>query len=137
MQEFHAAAPSKLGVSMDTLGIAASSLCLVHCLAMPVVVGVLPFVGLQVLEGHQAHVMLAAFVLCFALLAIVPGYLRHRRKDILGMMLIGLSLVLYATFCVQSTLGESWELPLITIGNLVLVSTHFRNRALHSCLAHK
>jgi cation transport ATPase len=128
---------NRLVASMDTLGIAASSLCVVHCLAMPLVIGVLPLLGLQFLEGHNAHVVLAAFVLSFALLAIVPGYLRHRRKDILGMMLIGLSFVLYATFVAQQTLGESWEIPLITIGNLILVGTHFRNRALHRCPIHK
>lgn len=134
----HEHPPSRLVAYLDTLGIAASSLCLVHCLAMPLVITALPLLGLQFLEGHAAHVLLAAFVLSFALLAIVPGYLKHRRKDILGMMLIGLALVLYATFCAQTTLGETWEVPLITAGNLVLVATHFRNRAMHRCsVSHK
>jgi hypothetical protein len=127
---------NKLVASLDTLGIAASSLCMVHCLAMPLVIGILPILGLQFLEGHSAHVILAGFVLSFALLAVVPGYLKHRRKDILGMMLVGLSLVLYATFVAERTLGEAWELPLITVGNLILVATHFRNRAMHRCTAH-
>ena len=137
MHETHSHEAPNLMQSFDALGIAASSLCLVHCLAMPVLIGVLPLLGLQFLEGHSAHVMLATFVLSFALLAVVPGYLRHRRKDILGMMIVGLSLVLYATFAVQSTMGESWEVPLITLGNLILVSTHFRNRSLHRCAVHK
>lgn len=123
-------------VSMDTLGIAASSLCLVHCLAMPFVIGILPFIGMQFLEGHKAHVVLAGFVLSFALLAVVPGYLKHRRADILATMLIGLGLVLFATFGAQFTLGEKWELPLITAGNLILVATHLRNRGLHKCIDH-
>ncbi len=93
-------------VTMDNLGIAASSLCLVHCLAMPLVIGFLPLLGLQFLEGHQAHVMLAGFVLAFALLAVVPGYLKHKRGDILGMMIVGISLVLYATFVVQTHPGR-------------------------------
>ncbi len=92
--------------------------------------------GLKFLEGHSAHVTLAFFVLTFALLAIVPGYLRHRRADILAMMLVGVGLVLYATFLAQFTLGESAEIPIITVGNLILVFTHLRNRALHKCTEH-
>jgi hypothetical protein len=115
---------------MDTLGIAASSLCLVHCLAMPFIIGMLPFLGLQFLEGHQAHVVLAGFVLAFAVTAVVPGYFKHHRKDILAAMFLGLSLVLIATF---SATSEAMELPLITAGNLILVATHMFNRALSRC----
>ncbi|HEY9718691.1 MAG TPA: MerC domain-containing protein [Trichormus sp.] len=136
MEHAHTDEPNHVIASMDTLGIAASSLCLVHCLAMPLVVGILPLVGLKFLEGHPAHVTLAFFVLTFALLAIVPGYLKHRRGDILAMMLVGVGLVLYATFLAQFTLGESAEIPIITVGNLILVFTHLRNRALHKCTVH-
>jgi hypothetical protein len=127
---------NRLVASMDALGICASTLCLFHCLAMPFVIGALPLLGLKFLEGHAAHVVLAGFVLAFALSAVVPGYLKHRRKDILFMMLAGLSVVLYATFIAQYTVGESWEVPLISIGNLTLVATHLRNRALCRC-SHK
>jgi hypothetical protein len=136
VEHAHTDEPNHVIASMDTLGIAASSLCLVHCLAMPLVVGILPLVGLKFLEGHPAHVTLAFFVLTFALLAIVPGYLKHRRGDILAMMLVGVGLVLYATFLAQFTLGESAEIPIITVGNLILVFTHLRNRALHKCTVH-
>jgi hypothetical protein len=136
VEHAHTDEPNHVIASMDALGIAASSLCLVHCLAMPLVVGILPLLGLKFLEGHSAHVTLAFFVLTFALLAIVPGYLRHRRADILAMMLVGVGLVLYATFLAQFTLGESAEIPIITVGNLILVFTHLRNRALHKCTEH-
>src|ERR1700728_4260667 len=89
--------------SLDALGIFASSLCLVHCLAMPLIIGFLPILGWGFLEGHRAHVILAFFVLTFALTALVPGYLRHRRRDILLMMLVGLSLVLSATFALPES----------------------------------
>lgn len=122
-------------VSMDALGIIASSICLVHCMALPFVVSLLPVLGLQFLEGHLAHVVLAFFVLTFAVTAVVPGYFKHRRSDILFFMIVGLSLVLIATFGLQG-MGETWELPLITVGNLILVGTHLRNRALSRCTHH-
>jgi lysylphosphatidylglycerol synthetase-like protein (DUF2156 family) len=117
-------------LSLDNLGIAASSLCLVHCLAMPFLIAALPFLGLQFLEGNFAHRLLAGFVIAFALFAVLPGYLKHRRKTVLAAMCIGLSLVLFATFGVHH---EQWELRLISIGNLILVGTHLRNRGLLKC----
>ena len=123
-------------VSMDTLGITASTICIIHCLAMPFVITLLPLLGWQFLEGRTAHRVLAAFVLTFALLAVVPGYLKHRRQDILASMLVGLSCVLYATFAPADIMPEPLELPLITIGNIILVATHWRNRKLSSCQMH-
>ncbi|HEY9678818.1 MAG TPA: MerC domain-containing protein [Drouetiella sp.] len=123
-------------VSMDTLGILASTLCLIHCLAMPLVVAFLPVLGLQFLEGHAAHQILAGFVVCFGLCAILPGYLKHRKPLVLAGLVAGLVLVLTATFGYVFGLSESIELPLITVGNLVLVMSHFFNRKLCRCDHH-
>jgi amino acid transporter len=123
-------------VSMDALGIAASTLCLIHCLAMPFVITLLPVLGWQFLEGRNAHYFLASFVFAFALSAIVPGYLKHKRIDILCGMAVGLTCVLIATFAPYSILPEKLELPLITMGNIILVITHWRNRGLAICKHH-
>jgi hypothetical protein len=120
-------------VSLDTLGITASTICIIHCMAMPFVIGMLPLLGWQFLEGKTAHHVLAAFVFTFALTAVVPGYLKHRRREVLAAMLLGLGLVLYATFAPAAILPDNLELPLITMGNIILVATHWRNRSLSLC----
>jgi len=120
-------------VSLDTLGITASTICIIHCMAMPFVITMLPFLGWQFLEGKTAHHILAAFVITFALTAVVPGYLKHKRPEVLASMLVGLGLVLYATFAPSQISPENLELPLITIGNIILVATHWRNRSLSLC----
>ena len=122
--------------SFDMLGIAASSICLIHCLAMPFVIGLLPVLGWQFLAGKLAHQILAAFVFTFALFAIVPGYLKHHKKPVLISMLIGLGLVAMVTFVCGTILPESWELPMITLGNIMLVITHWHNHHLASCEHH-
>lgn len=119
--------------SFDTLGIVASSLCLVHCLAMPVLISVLPIVGSRFLEADWTHKALASFVVSFALLAVVPGYLKHKKRSVLLGLITGLSFVLFATFLSGCLLGEKWELPLITIGNLIVVATHWHNRIFRRC----
>ena len=122
--------------SFDMLGIAASTICLIHCLAMPFLIGLLPLFGWQFLSGKLAHQVLAAFVFSFALFGIVPGYLKHHKKPVLLAMLVGLSLVATATFICGTILSENLELPMITVGNLILVATHWHNHHLASCKHH-
>jgi hypothetical protein len=117
-------------ISMDTLGIVASTICLIHCAGMPFLVSLLPLIGFQFLQGHAAHHILAFFVVAFAFLAIVPGYVQHRNTAILVAMLAGVSTVIFATFGSGLLFPESFELPLITVGNLIVVFTHLRNRRL-------
>lgn len=118
---------------LDNLGIFASTLCLIHCIAMPFVIAFLPFLGLQFLEGELAHRVIALFVLAFAIFAIGPGYLQHRKKEVLVFTILGLSLVAIALLVAGPFFGEQYELPFITTGNLILVVTHLRNRKLCQC----
>ena len=122
--------------SFDMLGIAASSICLVHCLSMPFIISLLPVIGWQFLAGKLAHQILAAFVFTFALFAIVPGYFKHHNKTVLLAVLTGLTLVGLATFVCGSVLPENLELPMITAGNLILVIAHWKNHHLASCHHH-
>jgi MerC mercury resistance protein len=122
--------------SFDVLGIAASTICLIHCLSMPFLISLLPLIGWQFMAGKLAHQILAAFVFTFALFAIVPGYLKHHKKSVLIAMLVGLGLVAAATFICGTLLPEKLELPMITIGNIILVITHWHNHHLASCKHH-
>lgn len=121
-------------VLLDNLGIAASTLCLIHCMAMPFLVALLPFLGLQFLEGEVAHRVIALFVFAFAIFAIGPGYMQHRKKQVLIATIFGLSLVAGALLIAGPMFGEQYELPFITTGNLILVITHLRNRKLCQCI---
>jgi hypothetical protein len=118
---------------LDNLGIAASTLCLIHCMAMPFLIALLPFMGLQFLEGELAHRIIALFVFAFAIFAIGPGYLQHRKKIVLVSTVFGLTLVASALLIAGPMFGEQYELPFITTGNLILVITHLKNRKLCQC----
>ncbi|MBS1996426.1 MAG: MerC domain-containing protein [Cyanobacteria bacterium SZAS LIN-2] len=113
----------------DALGIVASAICMVHCLALPVIFAVLPMTS-KWLGQDNVHYLLAGWVLLFCLAAIVPGYLKHRQLNILICMLAGLSLVLAATFGLSFGISESLEVPMITVGNLLVIAAHWRNRSL-------
>lgn len=117
----------------DMLGMAASLLCMVHCLALPALLLLAPTMTAGLAHDDRTHYCLAMFVTMFCLLGILPGYMQHSQKKVLWMMILGLSLVLLATFASALMLGESLEIPIITVGNLLVVSAHYRNRKLLAC----
>lgn len=110
----------------DSLGMATSWLCLLHCLALPVLALVLP--ALCAHHNHdQTHFLLAGWVVIFATVSMLAGYKSHKNTGLVWLMTIGLGLVLLATF---AQLPESLELPLITLGNLLVIASHHFNRRL-------
>jgi len=128
--ENQGAAPSHRSLEIfDALGIFASAVCMVHCLALPFIMAALPFTMTWL--GHDnVHYLLAGWVVLFCLVAIVPGYIKHRNSGILASMVVGVSLVLLATFGRHFGLAETMEIPLITAGNLLVIAAHWRNRKL-------
>lgn len=119
-------------LNADSCGIVASIVCLIHCLALPVAAIALP--AFAVTHGREdlTHFLLAGFVAAFCLFAIVPGYKLHRNREVLIGMLTGVFLVMFATFIADPLMGHLWEMPIITVGNLIVVSAHIRNRKLLS-----
>lgn len=114
----------------DKLGIAGSGLCLVHCLALPIVVGVLPSLGLAFLADEVVHEILAFALIAFAGLAFIPGYRRHRDRRVLGLMATGLGLILFATWGAAIVdLHGAGETVLSVAGSLFLISAHYLNHS--------
>jgi len=111
----------------DAAGMLASSLCLVHCLAMPLVIFAFPMLGLA--HVHDTfHDALVAAVTLPVLLALVPGYLRHRDKTTLAVGCAGLALFLLAVFVVSPLFGEVAEAAFAVASGVMLLYAHLRNR---------
>ena len=82
----------------DWLGVAASILCAIHCAAMPFVIGLLPLLGLGFFADPAFHQWMVALCLSLAVLAFVPGWLRHRRLSPVLMAVGGVSAIAVAAF---------------------------------------
>lgn len=111
----------------DAAGMLASSLCLLHCLAMPLVILAFPMLGLA--HVHDAfHDALVAAVTLPVLLALLPGYLRHRDRTTLVVGGAGLALFLLAVFVVSPLFGEIAEAAFAVVSGVMLLYAHLRNR---------
>lgn len=111
----------------DYAGIAASALCMVHCLATPLLMIAFPMLGLA--HEHDAfHNMMLAAISLPVLLALLPGYLRHRDRTVLVLGVLGLGSFLSAVFIVSPLYGETAEAVAAVFSGVLLLGAHFRNR---------
>ncbi|MCP3062391.1 MerC domain-containing protein [Myxococcus sp. K38C18041901] len=124
--ERSAAAPSR----WDGVGQLLSALCVVHCLVLPAVLGLLPAALAGWLGGEGAHRGLLALALLGALAAFLPGWRLHRRAWVPVLAVGGLGLLGAGAFLVPEGAGEAWEVGLTLGGGALLAVAHGRNRTL-------
>ena len=108
----------------DLAGVGASGLCVLHCLATPLLVVFLPI--LEAVE-KQTHAGFALAILGIGLLAFWPGYLRHRRGRILAAAIVGFSLISLGVTAPEGLLSESAEAVPTVLGGAILATAHLRN----------
>lgn len=108
----------------DLLGIGASTLCVLHCLAAPLLVAALPM--LEVYE-RQTHAAFVLAILAIGLLAFWPGYLSHRRRWIVATALLGFGLMSLGVAAPEGLLTEPMEEVATVTGGATLVFAHLRN----------
>jgi len=120
---------------LDRLGAAASLACAAHCAAMPLLIGLLPLVGLGFLAKEQTEWALVGFSLGVGSLSLIPSYARkHRQWRPLLLFAFGASLIVVVRLCIED--GSRLEAPAMVIGALLIACAHQVNRRLcRSCAA--
>jgi len=109
----------------DRLGMFASAACLIHCLALPLLIPVIPLLAL--IPHGGVHLLLIIPVIALSLLAFIPGFRRHRSLDVIALALGGVSLCSAAVIAETFFGIESLDVPLTVAGGLLLVSAHALN----------
>ena len=110
----------------DRVGATASFLCAIHCAALPFVLALLPFIGLQFLADHRFERGFVFFACALALFALITGYRRHRRVLPLMLAIPGLLLLIFGVTWAEG-ISIIVHSVLVTIGGLLVASSHFVN----------
>lgn len=107
---------------LDGLAMSLSGLCLVHCLALPVLALGLPILGIFA-EAEWVHWLLVGLAAPVSMLALL-GASAHRSWGLVAVALIGLCLLLAGA---AGWPDHDWETALTVAGGLVLASVHWAN----------
>jgi hypothetical protein len=112
---------------LDRFSIGLSALCLLHCLAIPLLVSITPVIATFAFADESFHLALIALVVPTSALALGLGCRKHRGLRVLALGLAGLLLLSTAAFSEALGLGEVGETALTVLGALVVASAHLIN----------
>ncbi len=118
---------------LDRLGIWASSLCAVHCLALPILIPLLPLIGASFFAQDWFERTILSLSMIVGFWALLSGFYRYHRQiyPLYSLMLGG---IIYWN---KDMFGEVYEPFTIAIGAMLIVGAHVVNLKLcqscHSC----
>lgn len=122
------AAPVDPVRGLDALALVFSGLCLLHCLALPLLIAILPLAFSSLVADERFHQWLLLGVVPTSVLALGWGWRRHRSPLVFWLGLVGMLLMSIAAFGRDlghfAADGERW---LTVIGALMLAFGHLRN----------
>jgi len=130
-----AEAKSGFRAAADLIGIGLSLLCLIHCLALPVLIAFAPAILRKLPGDDMTHRTLAVGVGFVGFLAFRSGYKIHRRSWVLAAFVTGLLLISIAAVLGDEVLSGTGEAVITVCGGLLLVTAHVVNRSFcRSCV---
>ena len=121
----------------DQIAIALSAICLVHCLAVPVLVAVLPIAAVSFGDSQHFHGLMLWLVVPTSVVGFTLGFRLHRRAGLVATGAIGVLILWAAAVFGHDAWSESIEVAVSVVGSLVLGGAHWMNfRAVRQCHSH-
>ena len=112
---------------LDRFAIGMSLLCLLHCLALPLLLVLVPSLSALGVADERFHQVLVFLVLPTSLVALYLGCRRHRRRSALFWGLTGVTVLVLAAVFGHDVLGEIGERIMTVVGALMVALGHFKN----------
>lgn len=121
---------------LDRFGAAGSLLCALHCALLPMLLAVVPSLGLTMWLNDDVEHGIVIFVTLLGLFSLLMGYRRHHMWHALGLLLAGLFLLwfglLYEPLHHQSTAHAL----IMTLGGALVGIAHLVNLRLNHVHVH-
>ncbi len=112
---------------IDNTGACLSFTCAIHCLAMPLLVTLLPLIGLSFLASEPAEKVIISGAVVLAMGSIVWGIRHHRSWRAFLVLVVGIAFIATARISAEGI----YEVILHSGGGVLLATAHLVNR--HLC----
>lgn len=117
----------KIGKWLDRFGMAASWACAFHCLALPFLIGALPFVSLSFLLDETAEKLFILISVLLAAFSLLPAYFRdHGKLHSILLASAGIGLIVLTHFLFEDNLAA--KIIFLLAGAVLLCLAHLLNR---------
>ena len=119
--------PTRVRKLLDSLAVALSGVCAVHCLALPLVVVAYPLLGSWSMDEMLFHRLLLIVIIPVSLIALLLGYYTHRSRQVAVLGTLGIAILALVAVSGHDWLSMAGERLATTAGGLILASGHLIN----------
>ncbi len=112
---------------LDRSAIGLSTLCILHCLALPIALVMAPSVSAFWFAEEQFHTMLLYVVLPTSVIALTLGCKQHKSRTTLMWGFAGLFILISAAALGHDWIGEAGEKLFTFIGAIMVMVSHVLN----------
>lgn len=111
---------------LDRIGITATSLCALHCILLPILLPILPLMGLSFLADHAWEHVFLLMTAALGTIALFSGFKRyHKRLYPFYLLYLGVAL-----YWIKHDFSQAVEIYFIVGGASLIIAAHFINIAL-------
>jgi len=115
---------------LDRIGITATSLCALHCILLPILIPILPLMGLSFLVDHTWEHVFLLMTAALGTMALFSGFKRYHKR----LYLFYLLYLCVALYWIKHDFSESVEIYFILGGASLIIAAHYINIKLcNSC----
>ena len=127
---------SPAALTGDRVGIAGSLLCAIHCALMPLILSVLPALGVGLLSSVDLDQAFVIFATLLGIATLSTGFRRHRAHHAWAILVPGLAMVWAGSFTTlhDHSIGHAL---MMSAGGLLIAAAHFTNLRLSHRLANR
>ena len=121
---------------LDKTGMTASLLCAVHCAVMPMIITLLPLLGLGFLANDWLEWGFVGISAALGVASLCMGFRTHRSRRALWILGAGLALLVLGRIAEKNHMGVM-GVPVVVAGGCTVAASHFLNRKMcascHRC----
>jgi hypothetical protein len=120
----------------DKTAVVLSLLCTLHCLALPILLILLPSVStLLAFNLESLHLWLLFAVIPIGVISLLLGYFHHHQVHVSVIGFIGMGLLISAVMFGHDLMGGKGEAVLTILGSALIAFGHIRNLYLRNTSA--
>lgn len=118
---------AKMSSVLDSVAVGLSGLCLVHCLALPLLIALFPLLGASLIDHETFHQLILIAVIPTTAISLGAGYRRHRHAPVAVLGIIGVAALVFAAFALHTLHAHYLETWVTVAGGLTIASAHVGN----------
>jgi len=112
---------------LDRIAISLSTICIVHCLAMPLLVALLPVVAITFGSDGHFHALMLWLVVPTSAIAFSLGYRVHGKQGILLSGALAVAVLALVAFWGHDAWDPAVEVTVNVAASIALALTHWQN----------